>query len=217
MSLKLRKCVLFDLDGTLCDSSDGIFNGIRYAMAKMGFEELSIETLNKFIGPPLTYSFMTYASLSEADAEQTIELYREYYRDTGIFENRMYDGIKSTLESLKAAGKRIFLATSKPEVFARRILVHFELDGLFEYMAGASFDKTRHTKAAVIEYLLNECNISADDAVMVGDRHHDVEGAAEFGIPTVGVLYGFGDKDELISAGAAAVVETTEDLSKILI
>ena len=210
--------VLFDLDGTLTDSAPGIINSVIYALKKMGIEETDREKLHAFIGPPLMESFAKYYGFDHETCLTALVNYREYFSVDGKFENDVYEGIPEVLEELKAQGKRLIVATSKPELFARQIIEHFDLDKYFDFVGGASMDETRNTKPEVIKYALSECGITdLDDVVMIGDRHHDVEGAAEFGIKTVGVLFGYGSLDELKDAGAAYIAETPADILKCIL
>ncbi len=203
----MYETVLFDLDGTLTDPGEGITNSVAYALRKYGIEVTDRKELYKFIGPPLKDSFMKYYSFSEADALNAIEYYREYFRDKGIFENQVYEGVEEMLKALHASGKKIVLATSKPEEFAVRILEHFDLRKYFDIVAGASMDSSLSKKGDVIAYALSMCdNIAKETAVMVGDREHDIIGAKENGLDSVGVLYGYGSEEELQECGADYIV-----------
>lgn len=205
----------FDLDGTITDSSAGITNSVMYALKKFGIEEGDRTKLYKFIGPPLIVSFRDYYGFSEEDVLRAIQYYREYYQDKGIFENRVYDGFEEMLKELKSAGKRLAVATSKPEPYARRIIEHFGLSPYFDYVAGMELDGGRGTKAEVIQYALKALGIEDKSGVlMVGDREHDVIGAKEAGIDCLGVLYGFGSREELERAGADYIAETVGEISE---
>lgn len=210
--------ILFDLDGTLTDPGEGITNSVAYALRKYGIEVSDRSELYKFIGPPLKDSFMKYYGFDEDKAEEAIAYYREYFRDTGIFENRVYEGVEDMLRGLHANGKRIVLATSKPEEFAIRILEHFGLRKYFTVVAGASMDSSRSKKGDVIAYAISLCeSFDKYTAVMVGDREHDIIGAKENGLKSIGVLYGYGDEKELKTAGADYIVSSPiEVLSLIL-
>lgn len=210
--------VLFDLDGTITNSGAGITNGVVYALAKYGIEVRDKTELFCFIGPPLAESFMRYYGLSPEQAKEAIGFYREYYRDTGIFENTIYDGIESLLRNLRAHEKTLVLATSKPEVFARQILAHYGLDGYFLFIAGADLDGQRVNKADVIAYALASAGIAAGkDVVMCGDREHDVLGAQAHGLDSIGVLFGYGDRAELEQAGATHIAPTPADIEPIVL
>ena len=209
--------VLFDLDGTLTDPGEGITKSVGYALKKFDIITQDRRELYKFIGPPLKDSFMKYYGFSEEKAEKAIGYYREYFRDIGIFENEVYEGVENMLRSLHDDGKRLVLATSKPEEFAIRILDHFGLKKYFAVTAGASMDSSRSKKGDVIAYAISLCeNFNKDTAVMIGDREHDIIGAKENGLKSIGVLYGYGDENELKTAGADYIVSTTEDILKLI-
>ena len=204
--------ILFDLDGTLTDPGEGITNSVAYALKKFGIEVEDRITLFPFIGPPLIETFMRLYHMSYEDGLRAVEYYREYFGDRGIFENAPYEGIAEMLSFLQSAGKRLILATSKPEVYARRILEHFDLDKYFHFIAGATFDESRSEKWDVIEYALTSCNIDRTTAVMIGDRKHDMIGAKKTGLDAIGVLWGFGDRAELERTGADMILESVADL-----
>ena len=209
--------VLFDLDGTLTDSGKGIINSAKYALKQMNYESADEIDLRKFIGPPLVDSFMNYCGFSNEKAHEATRKYRVYYRENGIFENEVYDGIPEMLRLLKESGKKIMLATSKPEVFARIILDHFDLTKYFDFIAGALMDETRTAKAEVIEHILKSCNITdTKELIMVGDREHDVIGAKKNGIDCIGVLFGYGTREELEKAGAKFIAKTPRDVVDIV-
>lgn len=212
------KYILFDLDGTVTDSALGITNSVKYALEKLNAPAPPYETLCKFIGPPLLDGFRDFCGFDTEKAHTAVSLYREYYKETGIFENKVYDGIPELLRALKENGKAVILATSKPEKFARLILEHFDLMRYFDYAAGASMDESRNKKDGVIAYALSECDIKDKSlAVMVGDRSHDILGAKANGLSSVGVLYGFGNREELKNAGADYIAEDIPALYKILL
>lgn len=212
-----KEYVLFDLDGTLTDSSIGIVNSVVYALKKFGIEETDLLKLKKFIGPPLIDSFMEYYGFSKEKAAMAVRYYREYYSVKGIFENRLYDGIKELLEKLYEENKKIILATSKPESFANEILRYFGIDKYFYFVGGATMDESRTEKEEVLEYIINKCNINPQNAVMIGDRKYDILGAHTFNIEAIGVLFGFGSKYELEKANADYIAKTVYDLRKILL
>jgi len=209
--------VLFDLDGTLTDPAEGITNSVAHALRRLGIEPPPRNELTSFIGPPLADSFSSQFGFSKEKSALAIELYREYYRDKGIFENKLYPGTKEMLDSIKTTGKKIMLATSKPEVFAIEILKYFGLYDYFDCCSGASLDEKLVRKADVIALTLARSSASPSDCVMVGDRLHAVEGAAAHGIPTVGVLFGYGSEQELRDAGAFATVSSMSELSEFLL
>ena len=207
----------FDLDGTLTDSSSGITNAVRYALDKYGIREPDRRKLYRFIGPPLTESFREFYGFSGERCQEAVRYYREYYREKGIYENRVYDGLEAVLKQLKEVGKHLVVATSKPEVFAREIIGYFHLEQYFEYVAGMELDGGRGTKAEVIEYALEACGIQDRSRVlMIGDREHDVIGASKAGIDCLGVLYGFGTREELEQAGASAIADSVEEILRFV-
>ncbi len=216
--MKDYRYILFDLDGTITDSMDGIINAIVYALGKYDKEIPDRSELQKFIGPPLMSSFKNFCGFSEEEANEALRYFREYYSNKGMFENSIYDGIIKLLMKLKSESKTIILATSKPETYARSILKHLELDQYFTYIAGATLDETRIEKSDVIAYAMKSCSITDLSLVlMVGDRKHDIMGAKDAGIDSVGVLFGYGDKKELENAGATYIVEKVWDLHKLLV
>ena len=203
--------IFFDLDGTLTDPGPGITNAVMYALERWGIHVADRSELYRFIGPPLTDSFARFYGFSPADARAAVDVYREYFADKGIFENEVYPGIPELLARLKGAGLKLVMATSKPELFALRIADHFNLTRYFDCIAGAAMDETRTQKWEVIEYALDRCGVTDRSAVlMVGDREHDVLGAKRCGIRCLGVLFGYGSREELERAGAVAVAETVE-------
>ena len=209
--------ILFDLDGTLTDSEPGIINSIEYALKKYGIEMENKADLRKFLGPPLKASFKQFCGFSEEKAEQAVEFYREYFRERGIFENNVYQGVVELLEALKAQNKRLVVATSKPEPFTYRILEHFDLLKYFDFVAGSNMDNTRCKKDEVIAYALNSCGITdLQSVVMIGDREHDIIGANKVGIASIGVLYGYGDLQELETAGATYIAKDTNEIYEIV-
>ncbi len=215
--MKNYNTILFDLDGTLTDPVQGIINSVIYSLRKMGIEETDRESLKKFIGPPLADSFREYYSLSDEKAVQAVEYYREYFKAKGMFENSVYDDIETLLKSLNDKGKTLIIATSKPEEFLLQILEHFDLSKYFKYIAGATLDGSRSAKADVIKYALEKCGITdKEHTIMIGDRKHDIIGANENGIDSIGVLFGYGDIDELKNAGASYIAESVLDIEKYL-
>ena len=210
--------ILFALDGTLTDSAPGILNSVRYACRKLGLEMPRETTLRKFLGPPLIDSFRQLVGLSDAEADRAVSAFREYFPTKGLFENEVYPGIPALLADLKAAGKTVLIATSKPEEFAKRIMEHFNLAQYCDFICGATLDETRTDKAEVIAYALETAGITDKTGlVMVGDREHDVLGAKKNGLPCIGAVYGYGTAGELTAAGAAALADTVEELHKLLL
>lgn len=209
--------LLFDLDGTLTDPGEGITNSVVYALKKWGVEVKDKRELYSFIGPPLSASFKKYFGFSEDDALKSVEYYREYFRERGIFENEVYGGVPNLLATLKEAGKTLILATSKPEGFAKQILDHFDLARFFDFVAGATMDESRNKKADVIRYALRMSGVTdLSRAVMIGDREQDVDGAKQNGMDSIGVLYGYGDRRELEGAGATYIAETVDDILRFV-
>lgn len=206
--------ILFDLDGTLTDPAVGITRAVAYALRHYGIEVEDLRTLYPFIGPPLSDSFEKYYGFTHEGAMEAIEVYREYFRDTGIFENTVYPGVPEMLERLQ--GQELAVASSKPEVFVRRILEHFGLSGFFREAVGSELDGRRVKKDEVVAEALRRMHADPESTVMVGDREHDVLGAARRGLPCVGVTYGYGSREELTRAGAAALADTPEELGDIL-
>lgn len=212
----MKKYLLFDLDGTLTDPKEGITNSVAYALEYFGIKVEDKDTLIPFIGPPLTDSFMEFYGFSREQAAEAVEKYREYFSDRGIFENRVYEGILSLMKELKEAGKISILATSKPTVYAGKIVEKF---GLAEYLTdiqGSELDGTRVKKEEVIRYAMEVNGIDPADVIMVGDRKHDIEGAHGAGIPVIGVLFGYGSEEELTLAGADYLAENVEALRRLL-
>lgn len=210
--------ILFDLDGTLTDPGEGITNSVAHALKRLGIPVPERRALYKFIGPPLYASFMDFYGLDRQKALEAVEFYREYYRDRGIWENKVYAGIPELLAKLKGAGKRLLVATSKPENFALQILEHFDLRQYFDRVAGSTLDSSRVEKADVIRYALEQEGIApGPSVVMVGDREHDVLGARKAGLDCIGVLFGYGDAPELQKAGAARIAATVEELAGLLL
>lgn len=211
------KYIFFDLDGTLTDPFLGITNSVIYALEKMGYPHGENSEYRLFIGPPLRESFKLKCGMTADEAERALALYREYFSPIGIFENRVYDGITELLKKLKNDGYTVVLATSKPEVYAKRILEKFDLMKYLSGVFGAELDGTRDRKDEVIAYALASLGASPDDVIMVGDRIHDVLGAAAHGIKTVGVLYGYGSREELTAAGAVSFAVDPSDLYNCII
>ncbi len=211
----MNRTIFFDLDGTITESGIGITKSVAYALRKHGIEEPNRQNLDRFIGPPLIDSFMRFYGFTADQARQAVEDYREYYAVTGIFENRVYDGVETMLQKLCAAGHTCVLATSKPEHYARQIVDHFGLTRYFSHICGATMDEKRTDKTAVIAYALEVTG--AADPIMVGDREHDILGGKAHGLETVGVLYGYGSREELQAAAADHIAATAEEAAEILL
>ncbi|MCD7715334.1 MAG: HAD hydrolase-like protein [Lachnospiraceae bacterium] len=242
--------ILFDLDGTLTESAPGIVNAVLYALKKNGIEETDREKLMTFVGPPLYDSFQKHYGMSKQQADHMVDDFREYYHERGWKENSPYEGVPEMLQTLRAQGRKLAVATSKPEVTAKQILSFFGLTEYFDLIAGATMDDSRSRKGDVIAYAVAQLKAAAvgepekaeaegelkktaaadepeksetgrangtgDHILMVGDRSHDVAGAKENGLPCVGVLYGYGSREELEEAEAAAICTTVEDLPDVI-
>ena len=203
--------IFFDLDGTLTDPKPGITRSIQYALQKMRQADIPIEDeLTWCIGPPLRSSFVKM--LGEDSADRAVALYRERFSDVGLYENRVYDGIGEVLTTLKASGHRLFVATSKAHVFADRIIDHFGLRKYFEHVFGAELDGTRSDKSHLLAYALKQTATDLAKSLMIADRSHDMVGAGKNGIKGIGVLYGYGSRDELLGAGARHLCATPAEI-----
>lgn len=207
--------ILLDLDGTITNPYIGITNGIMYAYEHLGLEVPERESLRTFIGPPLTVEYAR-RGFSDEQIKEGVRLYREYYGVTGLFENELIPGTEELLQTLKRMGKRICLATSKPEEFSVRILEHFGVIGYFDFIGAATMDGTRGTKADVIRYVLEETGAAPAECLMVGDRLHDIVGAHEAGVKCAAVLTGFGSREEFEEYKADYICETLPDVVGLL-
>ncbi len=208
--------LFFDLDGTLTDPALGITNSFIYALKYFGLEIPSYETLCTFIGPPLPETFKTQFGFTEEKASEGVKKYREYFVTKGLLENSVYPGIPELLASLKKAGKKLVVATSKPEEYSVRIIEHFGLSQYFENVCGSKMDETRSKKDEVIAYAIERNNIKDKSKIlMIGDRKHDILGAKKVGLKSCGVLFGYGSLEELKTAGADFIAETVTDIKKI--
>lgn len=213
----MKRWIFFDLDGTLTDPMIGITSAVRYALEKYEIKVEDLWELTPFIGPPLKDSFMRFYGFSEEKAEEAIFHYREYYGPKGLYENEPYEGIGDMLYRLKAAGYGLAVATSKPTLFSGQILEHFGLAKYFTEVVGSEMNGHRTDKAEVIKEVMERTHTHPSEIVMVGDRLHDIHGAKKWGITSVGVLYGYGSREELEEAGTAYVVETVSDLETLLL
>lgn len=217
--MKNARTILFDLDGTLTDPGEGVINSICYALEKMGHPCPSREVLASHIGPPLQLAFAAIFGPGNDDKVKiAVDHYRQRYsiEGKGMIENRLYPGIVETLKSLQKRNKRLFIATSKPTPITRQISAHFNIDSYFAGIYGSELDGTRSNKGELIAYLLETENIRPDQAVMIGDRKHDIIGANNNGVKGIGACWGYGSAEELRKAGAIALAKTPEDILGLL-
>ena len=211
--------LLFDLDGTIIDSREGITKSVQYALDKCEVAEKDPERLLLFIGPPLLDSFMEYYSMDRERAAYAVEMYRERYGVVGIFEAKVYDGIVPLLRRLHEEGRKLAVASSKPEVYVKRILDKFGIGQYFDEIVGAAMDGTRDHKPDILKEVFRRCAITPENkasVIMIGDRRYDIEGAKTMGIDSIGVRYGFAPDGELERAGASYVADTAEGLDRLL-
>lgn len=215
--MKNYRLILFDLDGTLTDPTSGLVSSFAYALDKMGVDYGTKESLTRFIGPPLKEEWIRTFGFSEEEGERALSLFREEFSARGWCDNRMFDGIPAMLDALRAAGKKIALATSKPEVFAKKILALFGISGRFDMVGAATLDGSREKKIEVIEYVLARFpDIPREEATLVGDRKYDAEGARLAGIDSLGVLYGCGSEEELIASHFTAYAGSVGEITRLL-
>lgn len=210
----MYKAILFDLDGTLTESGEGITKSVQYALEKMGYPEMDLEKLRVFVGPPLLEQFMKYAGMSEEEGRQAVVYYRERYSVTGIFENRVYDGVPNMLEELRRKGYLLAVSSSKPEYFVTKVLDHFGLTGYFDEIVGSEMNGKRTGKAEVIEETLRRLQLSdhREQVIMVGDKEHDVFGARKCGLECIAVSYGYGTMEELTQADPLKIAASPEEV-----
>ena len=214
-----KDIIFFDFDGTIVDSAPGIKESVQYALRHFGIEETREEVLNLFIGPPLFDAFSEHFDMSKEDADTAVEKYRENYKDNNAMENfTVYDGVEEMLKTLKDAGFTLCIASAKPTLFIKKMLDKADLSKYFYFINGASFDESKRTKSAVIAETIEVNGFLKEKILMVGDRENDVTGAHKNGIDVLGVLYGYGDREELQTAGckifAASPKEVTEIINK---
>lgn len=216
--MRKYKYVLFDLDGTIINSGEGIKNGLTYALDKLNFPKEKRPPYNLFIGPPLSESFPQYLGFDKETCNTAIDYFREYYKKQGINECELYDGVEELFIKLLNMGLKLAVATSKPEIHAIPILERFKVAKYFEFIGGSTLDEvTRAKKADVILYTLKNIGVTDKaEVIMVGDRKYDVAGANQTGLDCIGVLYGFGDRKELLEAGAKYIAPSTDDVAKII-
>lgn len=211
----MKKTILFDLDGTLTDSAEGVINCAQLALKYFGLPIPDRADMQFIVGPPLRDSFLRLG-VAEQDVEKAVEIYRSRYVPTGMFENTPYPGISAMLGALRDAGHELYVATAKPEGMATEILEKFRLAAYFNKIYGASMDGSRDTKDKVIAYVLEELG-HRENIFMVGDTHYDVLGAAAHGIPSIGVSWGYGKVEDMKAAGAVAIVDSPAQLLKKLL
>ena len=216
--MKKYDIIAFDLDGTLSDPSHGLVASFIYAFKKMGVDYGAPESLKRFIGPPIYEAWQEEFGFTPEESSRALLIFREYYQVYGWWDNEIYDGVPEMLQKLKSAGKTIILATSKPEIFAKKILNRANLTQYFDFVGGAATDKTRDKKHEVLEYSLASVGVTDKSrAILVGDRIYDAEGARACGIDSLGVLYGHGSEEEIRAAGFTLTAKTVSDINKILI
>jgi len=210
------KAVLFDLDGTVLASRKGVYRSAAYALDRLGYAMPDDDAMLAFLGPPLSDGFRTVCHVKDADIDSAIRLYREYYNGGGKFEAELFEGVVDCLHQLREKGYALFITTSKPHVFAKEILDHFNALALFDGVYGSEFDGTRGRKSEVVQFCLSQHSLSVAEAVLVGDRHFDVHGAHKCHMRCVGVTYGYGSPEELTEAGADALIAFPSDLPELL-
>lgn len=213
---RLSTSLLFDLDGTLTDSKDGIINSVLYSLQRLGIYNISQETLISFIGPPLRESFTKSLGLSHQDSELAVQYYREYYMDKGMYENSVYEGIPELLTFCKKESITLYVATAKPEHYAGKIIEHFNLDSYFKDICGCTLDATRDNKTAVIGYVLQKHGLYTDNTIMIGDREHDINGAHSHNVRSIAVGYGYGTRKELQDCNPSYYAVTVKELQQLI-
>jgi phosphoglycolate phosphatase len=218
VSGKIYQYLLFDLDGTVTDSQEGILNSVRYSLSYFKMEIPDQKTLKKFIGPPLSKSLMDYYGFDAGKAAKAVQVYREYFSKKGIYENKLYPGIRDLLKKLNSKGKTIILATAKPTYYAEKIIRYFEIDPFFKEIVGSNMDGTRMEKKEIIRHILDlHPNEPIRQFIMIGDRVHDIEGANFHGIDSIWVQYGYGDEEEITNVTPTYNAERIEDLYELLL
>lgn len=208
--------VLFDLDGTLTQSEFGIFSSVQYALEKFGIHETEVKNLRRFIGPPLYVSFSEFYGLDGEDGENAVKYYRSVYEKDGYKEAPVYDGVKELLASLKDAGKTLMVVTSKPQEMAERVIEHVGVASYFDAIVGPGREMNSPSKKELITKALGIAGSDGSDAIMVGDRKFDIEGACGAGIDSIGVLYGYGSREELEAAGSTYIVDTPDQVLSLI-
>ena len=217
--MKKYSCIAFDLDGTLTDPSSGLINVFVYAFRKLGIDYGDRDSLSRFIGPPLYDEWQREFGFTPEESDRAVRIFREYYLVYGWWDNRIYDGIADMLQRLKAKGKRLIVATSKPEDTAKKVLKLFKIDTYFDFIGGADGHKNRDKKCEVLEYALSSVGIGEEEknsCILVGDRKFDAEGAAIVGIDSMGILWGHGSEDEIRGCGFDLVATSPDEVVKLL-
>lgn len=209
------KAVVFDFDGTLCDTGVGVKKSAKYALDAFGIKAPEWEELDFFIGPPLLVTFQERFNQSVTDAEKLVKKYRERYTNIGLYESEFYNGIPQLIKDLKSQGFKLGIASSKPINYVEELLIKADLQAYFDYISAVSFNADCESKQSILERCLNELGVEPNDAIMVGDRFYDMDGARGAGVDSVGVLWGFGSKFELIESGATYVVDKIQDIESI--
>ena len=208
--------VLLDFDGTIADTGEGIYDSVRYAVRAMGFDPLPEEIVHTFIGPPVFSSFKRALNLSDEDSAKAVEKYRESYMNGGIYRLSFYDGMEKLLNDIKKSGIKLAVASSKPENFIIEILKYLKISDLFDFISAPESDRAPESKTALVERAVTVLNVDKSKTVMIGDRYFDIEGAREAKVDSIGVTFGFGDKDELIKSGADYIADSTGDIRRII-
>jgi len=212
-----KEYIFFDFDGTLVDTSEGIYAALEVAYEKMNLPPISATDKRKYIGPPLEASFMAYANMNESEADEATVYFRAFYKEKGVKMHRVYDGVIDTLKELKQRGKKLIIATSKPQPLAESILKWNDFYQLFDVISGATFDGTRSTKEQVLNHALSFLgDIDLSSCVLVGDSKSDALGAKKVKMDCIGALYGFGTKNELEENGVICTIEKPQDLLNII-
>lgn len=215
--MKNKKFLIFDLDGTVADSAPGVIAAAKYSMEKMGVAVPNGSTMARFLGPPLSYSFSVYAGVADEKLDEAIELYREYYREKGIYMCTLFPGAADFFAKAAAAGKRLLIASSKPLPFVKEVLHYLGIEAYFTCVSAPDFASNAVGKAGIIAAAIKSAAAKSENCIMIGDRHYDVEGAAENGLPCVGIVNGSVFKEELQSCGAVYVAEDFRELGNYLL
>ncbi len=210
------KYIIFDLDGTVTDSAEGIINSVKYSLKKMGIEETDSSKPESFIGPPLTDSYRKYYGLNADESEKAVKFYREYYAEKGIEENRLYSGIKELLKKNISNGLNNFIATTKPLYFAEKVLKQFSIESLFTDITGSNMDGSMTDKGELINSLIERNKLNKSQTLMIGDRDYDIIGAKKNSIASCAVLYGYGSEEELMTTSPDHICRSVDELSELL-